>query len=1015
MTNQQTYQDGLLGESLLETEECPRSCWPLSSEGFTIEDDNVLNVPDPLLTSTHLFPPEQWMGFESVKKLENDKSSGPVMVEEIPLLEPCALAVPVRCSAHECTHCHKMLGTVNALNKHLLTHQQERPFMCPICQKAFKRHDHLTGHMLTHQKRRPFQCSVSGCRKSYCDAHSLKRHYISQHGAPLRPPIPASLPTPVTTEWAPVDSVAYPGGPASHSDDHPMFLDRRSDTQQTVPYYSGCGSFKSCTRFASSRSLQLNNCSKKNTSQSKSIFVLDTWRQRPDQGPCRECPGELHPPQWAPEPTTILPLPTRVEGPSLHGWESGVDFPMSELQVLEDMTPHDSCSKAGSSVGACLVEPADPQQESQANPELSACLQQTCSSVKLEGKLKTNPLLPPFGPTASSDSSVKFKMFPNTVFIRSQSSLPKKSDPAIAVPSVCTVLKSETCKTNKDSRRKGQKKMVTVIDHPAPPLPTPYSTFLLAPRRPRPRPHYLVSPSQVAMASFSLDSHPRQLFKVGKTGLPGEGCESSDSIFSGSHKPNHSPTRSDGHVLKPNHSPTRSEGHVLKTEPPSPEPIEKETQNLRSASTADHNPLSPLVIPVSVPVSVLTDLDIPSPLAEKSCGRSKRSRRLDLLKTLTIPPPLLPQPPPTGLPGAEDGGTPWCRAAGGYPSQLRSPMYQADHLLDPGFQPPPYTPPPMLSPLRPGTGLYFNTVPWLRPDPPPPSTYTASLDGDDGISLMMDDTLVSIKPRINVGQRFQADIPPIRNLLLMLYDEHPAQLVWTPWGDISTNVETQKAVTALMELCCSSVLPGGGTNTELALHCLHEVQGDVLAALDLLLIRGDFRTSTHPLSDYHYPGSDDWSTQEKKLFRKALLTHDKDFQLIHSVLQTKSVRQCVEYYYTVKKLNIFKQRSRGSDNRLAVGLDPQQMETPDHVGGQRGSRGTLTKPDNRTPAPSEEQATIGGALEYSCQECGRVFDRVKSRSAHMKTHRQQEREWQVWLASGTPCRQPSMGSFISGL
>lgn len=36
--------------------------------------------------------------------------------------------------------------------------------------------------------------------------------------------------------------------------------------------------------------------------------------------------------------------------------------------------------------------------------------------------------------------------------------------------------------------------------------------------------------------------------------------------------------------------------------------------------------------------------------------------------------------------------------------------------------------------------------------------------------------------------------------------------------------------TIVMELCnvaCSSVMPGGGTNLELALHCLHDAQGSV--------------------------------------------------------------------------------------------------------------------------------------------------------------------------------------------
>uniref|UniRef100_A0A9J8B804 Zinc finger protein 541 n=1 Tax=Cyprinus carpio carpio TaxID=630221 RepID=A0A9J8B804_CYPCA len=63
------------------------------------------------------------------------------------------------------------------------------------------------------------------------------------------------------------------------------------------------------------------------------------------------------------------------------------------------------------------------------------------------------------------------------------------------------------------------------------------------------------------------------------------------------------------------------------------------------------------------------------------------------------------------------------------------------------------------------------------------------------------------------------------------------------------------SVKELLDMCCSSLLPGGGTNIEFALHCLHEVQGNIMAALDLLLMRGDVRTSWHPLNDYHYTGT----------------------------------------------------------------------------------------------------------------------------------------------------------------
>ncbi|XP_057209383.1 zinc finger protein 541 [Triplophysa rosa] len=116
-------------------------------------------------------------------------------------------------------------------------------------------------------------------------------------------------------------------------------------------------------------------------------------------------------------------------------------------------------------------------------------------------------------------------------------------------------------------------------------------------------------------------------------------------------------------------------------------------------------------------------------------------------------------------------------------------------------------------------------------------------------------------------------------------------------------------------MCCSSVLTGGGTNIELALHCLHEVQGNIPAALDLLLMREDFRITRHPLNNYHYTGSDHWTDQEMRLFRTALEDHGKDFNKIHNVLQTKSVAQCVEYYYIWKNLKKFKQRVQAADEK----------------------------------------------------------------------------------------------------
>lgn len=199
------------------------------------------------------------------------------------------------------------------------------------------------------------------------------------------------------------------------------------------------------------------------------------------------------------------------------------------------------------------------------------------------------------------------------------------------------------------------------------------------------------------------------------------------------------------------------------------------------------------------------------------------------------------------------------------------------------------------------------------------------MDQDFGLCLMKDGTKISIEPHINIGSRFQAEIPTLQDRP-GLGSAEQAALVWKPWGDIATNEETQDrgcftlylqefggplvknafaaafctprgsallfralfhgaevglgagavgcewlcaprwaagggqlggspqqcpsplffgtpwvlrwgpmrfdfhclAVMELLNMACSSVMPGGGTNLELALHCLHEARGNVV-------------------------------------------------------------------------------------------------------------------------------------------------------------------------------------------
>ncbi|CAK6437264.1 unnamed protein product [Pipistrellus nathusii] len=376
-----------------------------------------------------------------------------------------------------------------------------------------------------------------------------------------------------------------------------------------------------------------------------------------------------------------------------------------------------------------------------------------------------------------------------------------------------------------------------------------------------------------------------------------------------------------------------------------------------------------------------------------------RKRKKPQHKALFIPPPR----PTFGEPGPGR-----C-----HQSCLRSPVFLVDRLLKGLFQCPPYTPPPMLSPIREGSGLYFNTLCPTSAQASPDkliSTRRDQVEGSFGICVVKDDTKISIEPHINIGSRFQAEIPELQDRLLAGIDEHLASLVWKPWGDVMTNLETQDRVTELCNVACSSVMPGGGTNLELALHCLHEAQGDVQVALETLLLRGPQKPQAHPLTDYRYTGSDIWTPLEKRLFKKAFCAHKKDFYLIHKTIQTKTVAQCVEYYYIWKKMIKFDcGRAPGLEKRLR--REPEEAdraeakvtcsprERPSHrptpelkikTKSYRRESILNSSPSTGPKRTPERPGSAEGPSVFPCRECERVFDKIKSRNAHMKRHRLQD-------------------------
>ncbi|XP_029281405.1 mitotic deacetylase associated SANT domain protein a isoform X2 [Cottoperca gobio] len=393
-----------------------------------------------------------------------------------------------------------------------------------------------------------------------------------------------------------------------------------------------------------------------------------------------------------------------------------------------------------------------------------------------------------------------------------------------------------------------------------------------------------------------------------------------------------------------------------------------------------------------------------------------------------------------------------------YQSNLRSPVRMPDNPLTL----PPYTPPPILSPVRGGSGLYFSTFltniavsNQILPPPPTPKSATRSLLRSVSaeitpplLPLITDGTTVSLEPRINIGQLYQADIPELQDQPSSQFDLHKADLVWLPIDDSNLKLGGPERMEDLMNMACCSVLSSGGTNQELVLHCFHECGGDFLETLGRLMLQDPVFPKGHHLAGYHYSGSDGWTAEEKRYFNKGISAYRKDFFMVQKLVQSKTVHQCVEFYYTYKKQvkigrsgiltfgpldsqdekhtdavvdvkcdslqSKFARRETDGDDKKDVSYESSQqarvaqsLQAHDYAGTVLVIKEphSVNKEAHHPAAPYRPRAEPAAKKSkapakpppdpdaiFPCKKCGRVFYKVKSRSAHMKSHAEQEKK-----------------------
>ncbi|KAL8564555.1 hypothetical protein ACOMHN_003313 [Nucella lapillus] len=250
-----------------------------------------------------------------------------------------------------------------------------------------------------------------------------------------------------------------------------------------------------------------------------------------------------------------------------------------------------------------------------------------------------------------------------------------------------------------------------------------------------------------------------------------------------------------------------------------------------------------------------------------------------------------------------------------FQSRLRSPrVWDGGEGKGKGHTPPPYTPPPMLSPIRSGSGLFWSmngTRPLTPQSAPVSARLSLSRRGSMGVDSIVDAGAresdeespppeTDVKPHINMGEAFQVAIPPFNmSRHEAVLEESKEDLMWDP--SIMDN-NTDEDVQNYQYFACSAAVKDNGSNVEYALHLLNLARGDIQKATLMLMGPPPVLPVGHGLLTYKYQESDSWNEVEIQSFHEALMDFDKDFFLVSRRVCTKSVRECVQFYYFWKKV-----------------------------------------------------------------------------------------------------------------
>jgi len=84
-----------------------------------------------------------------------------------------------------CTICDRRFINQNGLIRHMVCHNESKPFTCKVCGRSFSQNQNLRGHMRQHTGEKPFQCEH--CGKRFTHNISLRKHLCTALGKRIEP------------------------------------------------------------------------------------------------------------------------------------------------------------------------------------------------------------------------------------------------------------------------------------------------------------------------------------------------------------------------------------------------------------------------------------------------------------------------------------------------------------------------------------------------------------------------------------------------------------------------------------------------------------------------------------------------------------------------------------------------------------------------------------------------------------------------------------------------------------